>query len=457
MIVTIVYQMVIEKAIKSTWILFLILLFRKRLNIKSFKSSTAILWIFFLLYLIIPYGIRFQFENNYGNGLLFKFIKVAIFVNDKIYVTMMFIGSFLYPLNRMILSLPLCIYLIYKIYIFKKVINNSKIYEDKRILNTIRSFNLKRQVRVYINDDLKSPITFGVLRPKIVIQREVIEDTKLLDHVLIHELMHIKKYHIIFNHIVNILSCIYWFNPIFWLSIKRAEQDIEINYDKEVINKLGDSRKIRKDYCKSLLKFMEMNFYKNSFYLRMNPNKERIEVMKNYKTTINGIIGFIIILVLSMPAYASVNYIDYDRVTLVEGAAVEDEVIGDDRVEIISNKEYEKLDLGEVSTDSLRSANINNRIIVPICEFVVYKFNMKSNTTNNHDSFTIKFSNMNSRDKVAYRVVIREGGKTFYNRRFSRDIILSFQANINSSYSVVIYNDSDKELTGNVNINSYKK
>ena len=46
MLVTVVYQMVIEKAIKSTWILFLILLFRKNLNIKSFKSSTVILWVF---------------------------------------------------------------------------------------------------------------------------------------------------------------------------------------------------------------------------------------------------------------------------------------------------------------------------------------------------------------------------------------------------------------------------
>lgn len=457
MLVTIVYQMVIEKAIKSTRILFLILLFRKRLNIKSFKSSTSILWIFLLLYLIIPYGIRIQFENNNGDDILSKLIKIIVYVNDRIYETMRYLGSFLYPLNRLILSLPICIYLIYKIYIFKKVINNSKIYEDKRILDTIKSFDLKRKVKVYINNDLNSPITFGVLRPKIVIQREIIEDTKLLDHVLIHELTHIKKYHIIFNHIVNILSCIYWFNPIFWLSIKRAEQDIEINCDKEVINKLGDSRKIRKDYCKSLLKFMEMNFYKNRFYLGMNPNKERIEVMKNYKTTINGIIGFIIILVLSMPAYASVNYVDNNKVISVEGTISENEDIDHGRVEIISNKEYEKLDLGEVSTNSLRSANINNRIMIPIDEKIVYKFDMKSITTDSHDRFTIKFSNMTSRDKLCYKVVIREDGKVFYKKEFYNDIILSFRANINSAYSVAIYNESNAYLTGNVKINSYIK
>lgn len=276
--ITIVYQMVIEKAIKSIWILFLILLSRNKLNIKSFKSSTAILWIFFILYLIIPYGIRIQFENKNGDDILSKLIKIIVYVNDRIYETMMYLGSFLYPLNRMILSLPILIYLIYKVYVFNKVIGDSKVFEDKRILDTIKSFNLKRKVKVYINDDLKSPLTFGVLRPKIVIQRKILEDTKLLEHVLIHELTHIKNYHIVFNHIVNMLACIYWFNPIFWFSLEKIQQDVEINCDKEVIYRLGDNIKNRKDYCKSLLKFIEMKFYKNRLSLRMNSNKERIRL-----------------------------------------------------------------------------------------------------------------------------------------------------------------------------------
>lgn len=456
MLVTVVYQMVIEKAIKSTWILFLILLFRKRLNIKSFKSSTVILWIFFILYLIVPYGIRFQFQNNSGDDFLYKLIKAAVFVNDKIYVMMRYIGSFLYPLNRMILSIPIVIYLIYKIYIFKKVISQSEIYENSKIIETIKSFNLKRSVKVYLNDNLKSPITFGILRPKIVVQRDIIEDPELLEHALNHELIHIKRYHIIFNHITNILACVYWFNPLFWFSLKRVEQDVEINCDKEVIDKLGDNNKNRKDYCKSLLKFLEMKFSNSSLYLGINPNKERIEVIRNYKTTINGIIGFIIILLLSMPAYASVNYIDYDRVTIVEGAEAEDEFIGDDRVDIISNKEYEKLDLGEVRSNSLESGVVNNKIIIPINENIAEEFTLESNT-DSYDGFTIKFSNMASRDTVCYSVRVVEDGKTFYRRDFSKDIILSFKANKSSTYRLIINNFSDKKLTGNVKINSYNK
>lgn len=411
---------------------------------------------FFILYLIVPYGIRIQFENGNVNDIISKFVKIAVFINDEIYIFMRRIGSYLYPLNRMILSLPILIYLIYKVYVFNKVIGDSKVYEDKRILDTINSFNLKRKVKVYINDDLKSPLTFGILSPKIVIQREIIDDTELLNHVLIHELIHIKKYHIVFNHIVNILACIYWFNPLFRLSLKRVEQDIEINCDKEVIYRLGDNIKNRKDYCKSLLKFIEMKFYKNRLSLRMNPNKERIKVMNSYKTTINGIIGFIIIFLLSMPAYASVDYIDHDRVTIVEGTEAKDEFIGDDRVDIISNKEYKKLDLGEVRSNSLKSGEVNNKIIIPIDENIVEEFTLESNT-DSYDGFTIKFSNMASRDTVCYSVRVVEDGKTFYRRDFSKDIILSFKANKSSTYRLIINNDSDKKLTGNVKINSYKK
>lgn len=179
--------------------------------------------------------------------------------------------------------------------------------------------------------------------------------------------------------------------------------------------------------------------------------------MKSYKTTINGIIGFIIILALSMPAYASVNYVDNNKVISVEGTITENDDYDDGRVETISNKEYEMLDLREVSVNSLRSANINNRIMIPIDERIVYKFDMKSVITNSHDRFTIKFSNMTSRDKLCYKVVIREDGKVFYKKEFYNDIILSFRANINSTYSVAIYNESNAYLTGNVKINSYKK
>lgn len=446
---------ILDKGIRGVWILFLILLFRKRLNLKSFKSANIILWTFFLVYLIGPYGIRIQFENNSHNKIISNSISLLIFISDNIDRVVLVIEEFLYPLNRIILSLPIFLYLIYKVYIFRKVISTSKICEDKRILDIINSFNLKRQVKVYINDSLKSPMTFGILRPKIVIQREIIDDTELLDHVIIHELMHIKKYHIIFNHIVNILACIYWFNPLFWLSLRKIEQDVEINCDKEVIYKLGDNIKNRKEYCKSLLKFIEMKLSTNSIYLRMNPNKERIKVMKSYKTTINGIIGFMVILALSMPAYASVNYIDYNKVTLLEGTVAENDDINSDKVDIISDDEYESLELSENTNNSLRAANIDNRINIGSYEKNTYKIDMNSIIEKRHNGFTIKLSDMKCSGGVKYKVIVEENSGIIYEKTFYSDTILKVKSDLHSRYSVIIINLNNKTLSGNLKINSY--
>jgi len=446
---------ILDKGIRSIWIIFLILLFRKRLNLKSFKSANVILRTLFLVYLIQPYGLRVQFENNTETNILSSFINLLTFINDNINRVVLAIETFLYPLNRIILSLPIFIYLIYKVYVFNKVIGDSKVYEDKRILDTIKSFNLKRKVKVYINDDLKSPLTFGILRPKIVIQREIIDDTELLNHVLIHELIHIKKYHIVFNHIVNMLACIYWFNPIFWFSLEKIEQDVEINCDKEVIYRLGDNIKNRKDYCKSLLKFIEMKFYKNSLSLRMNPNKERIKVMKSYKTTINGIIGFIIIFLLSMPAYASVDYIDYNKVTLVEGTVTENDDINNDKVDIISDDEYERLELAENTNNSLRAANIDDRINIGSYEKINYKIDMNSIIEKRHSGFTIKLGDMKCSGGIKYKVIVEENSGIIYEKTFYSDTILKVKSDIHSRYSVIIINLNNKILSGNVKINSY--
>ena len=168
----------------------------------------------------------------------------------------------------------------------------------------ISKFGLKRKVRIYINNNFKTPLTFGILRPRIILQDHILADEELLDHVLIHELMHIKKFHILLNHLVNIVACIYWYNPLLWLSLKYIDQDIEINCDKLVVQQLGDTIKNRKEYCISMLKLVERGIYENNLYLKLNPNIERMEIIKIWKKTLLGLISFILAFALSLPVFA---------------------------------------------------------------------------------------------------------------------------------------------------------
>lgn len=177
--------------------------------------------------------------------------------------------------------------------------------------------------------------------------------------------------------------------------------------------------------------------------------------MKSYKTTINGIIGFIIILTLSMPAYASVNYIDYNKVTLLEGTVAENDDINSDKVDVISDDEYERLELAENTNNSLRAANIDNRINIGSYEKNTYKIDMNSIIEKRHNGFTIKLSDMKCSGVVKYKVIVEENSGIIYEKTFYSDTILKVKSDLHSRYSVIIININNKTLSGNLKINSY--
>ena len=320
----------------------------------------------------------------------------------------------------------------------------------------IREFGLKRKVEIYINNNLKTPLTFDILKPKIILQDHILADEKLLDHVLIHELMHIRKFHILLNHMINIVACLYWFNPLLWLSLKYLDQDIEINCDKLVVENLGDTIKNRKEYCISMLKLLEIGSNTNNFALKLNPNKERILIMKQWKKkTLTGLVVFISTFSFCLPVFANVTDLNQDRID-TKGEIVNNinSEFGDG-VQIISDEEYQKLELGEVSRTGLRAANVDENIRLSRFDKIDYEFNMDTWTGKVHDGFTVRLKDMSCSGGVDYSVIIEENGKIIYDKRFASDSILKVKANRRSNYIVTIVNRSNKTLTGNVKINSY--
>jgi possible peptidase M56 len=82
---------------------------------------------------------------------------------------------------------------------------------------------------------------------------------------------------------------------------------------------------------------------------------------------------------------------------------------------------------------------------------------MSSNTKKDHDSFTIKMSEMKCVDGLNYAIIIKEDGKSVYNASLNRATTLTVKANRNSSYEVIIDNNSTESLKFRVSINSYKR
>lgn len=454
MAISLVRVITLEKSIKSLFLLVIILLVRPILNKKTFRSASIILWIVLLIYLVSPYELMIGIESVKENSILSYLLGLINIFNSCLCWLVNKLGYIFFKLNRLIGSILIFTYLGIKIYKFHKVMKDSTLTHKTLCEKKIREFGLKRKVRIYINNNFKTPLTFGILRPKIILQDHILADEELLDHVLIHELIHIKKFHILLNHLVNIVACLYWYNPLLWLSLKYIDQDIEINCDKLVVQQLGDTIKNRKDYCISMLKLEERGIYENNLYLKLNPNIERIKIIKIWRKTLLGLISFILAFAFSLPAFANVTDLSQDRVEVLGQELNNFEINNWVRVEIISYKEYEKLELGKISSIKSDLANIDEQIKLGSFENTSYDFKF---IDDKNEGFIINLENMSCSGGVEFSVIIEEDGEIIYKRRFAADSTLKVKTQKGSAYIVTVCNESNKNLSGEISIKSYFK
>ena len=83
---------------------------------------------------------------------------------------------------------------------------------------------------------------------------------------------------------------------------------------------------------------------------------------------------FILALTISLPAFANVTNLNQDRIDTKGEVVTNINSEFGDRVQIISDEEYEKLELGKISTKESGLANINEKIKLGSFENTSYEF-----------------------------------------------------------------------------------
>ena len=208
----------LERSIKSTFIIMLVLLTRKTLNFKSVKWANIILWSILFIYLLFPFSILIQIEELEKYVMLQYLLEPFVLISTYIKMFVQEVGYILSNLNQLMVTSILLIYTGVQVTKRNKALRNSvRIEPDSRIEELVNSFRLKRQVQIYINDGIKVPITYGVVRPKIIIQSQVLEDNNLLKYVIIHEMVHIKKFDIVlYSGSVVKTKILDFYNELIW-------------------------------------------------------------------------------------------------------------------------------------------------------------------------------------------------------------------------------------------------
>lgn len=147
----------------------------------------------------------------------------------------------------------------------------------------LRSIPLRRRVRVRVSDRISAPLSYGVLRPVILLPRGMDRSGDTLYHVLLHEVEHIRALDATRKLLLTACICVHWFNPLVWVMFLLANRDMELLCDARVLERLG--RASRRDYAMTLLALEArrsgLSPLASSF--SMTAIEERITAMKNMK------------------------------------------------------------------------------------------------------------------------------------------------------------------------------
>jgi bla regulator protein BlaR1 len=175
------------------------------------------------------------------------------------------------------------------------------------IAEWLREHKMVRRIEVQVSDQITSPLTYGILRPVILLPKNIDwDDKQSLDYILTHEWIHIKRFDALSKMVLAAALCIHWFNPLVWVMYILANRDLELSCDETIIKSFGiDSAS---SYALTLLGRQEKQ---NKFSLIANHFSkhaiiERINaIMKFKKTSVVAIVIAVVIIVGVTTAFAT--------------------------------------------------------------------------------------------------------------------------------------------------------
>ena len=146
----------------------------------------------------------------------------------------------------------------------------------------------RRRISIRQSGRFSAPLTYGVVHPVILMPASTKwENTDLLEYVLAHEYVHIRRFDSIRKLVLIVVMCAHLFNTLVWIMYVLANRDIELSCDEAVVRLFGENAKAA--YARALISMEETrsgltplcnNFSKNGIEERI------IAIMKIKRTTV---------------------------------------------------------------------------------------------------------------------------------------------------------------------------
>lgn len=110
------------------------------------------------------------------------------------------------------------------------------------LLDTSEKLRLDRVPAIVFSEDVVSPAVYGVFRPVLLLPAHTLDDLdrEEAEHILLHELAHLKRGDLIMHAIALALQVVYWFNPFVAFAHRKIRSVREICCDLTVASHLRE-------------------------------------------------------------------------------------------------------------------------------------------------------------------------------------------------------------------------
>ena len=197
-------------------------------------------------------------------------------------------------LKTAVLAVWLIVAVLLAVWIFKQHRHSRKIYDMSLPLDEAMSAEWRkthysfRTVDLRKSEFIKSPLTYGVFRPVILLPSNLRLEPEERFCVLEHEWIHIRRWDVLVKYLLYLTVCIYWFHPLVWLMAVLMNRDMETACDEETVSNFSDD--LKKTYARMLVRLAEEHgnslWWSNVCFARRSEIEERIWlIMKAKKYT----------------------------------------------------------------------------------------------------------------------------------------------------------------------------
>ncbi|MDN6735814.1 MAG: M56 family metallopeptidase, partial [Tetragenococcus koreensis] len=208
----------------------------------------------FLYVIGILFFIRLIIPVEFGLSITIPSAKLLPPIYNVLNIQLMTLNTIIITVGKLLISIFLIgafcklMLLIKKSILLSHYINSKKVTK-KEIINS----NDKKVIVRYIKTPkVDSPSIYGIKRPVIFLPNNMAFTDKELQYITLHELTHYYKGDTLLTFLLELITCIYWWNPLLFVFKNQMNKIIELRVDNELLKSFTPTQCI--EYVECLLK-----------------------------------------------------------------------------------------------------------------------------------------------------------------------------------------------------------